>query len=572
MDETTVNRIFQQKLREFPPPGLMEGITAWNAAGQVGPIQVPSAGGSNSSFNVSPDLVTPPPTIVAAQPMNLDAPLPPHTETTKAQPAAAVVLHNAPEPEKNDRPAAAPVSTLPQLNALTKDTPCVLMHYVPGGELKDVATGMLIQPKSRTMHNKAMDDAAMRVELGRVLPGCEDMDPPIQPPGADDHLTLKGCHGWSMTWPKTQIRLGGRSTGATSIVRPRKAPTVLAATTSHHQKLLGASAPPQGKDVIAPQPPSAPPKGKAIASPPPSPPPPPQDVDMAANDDNIDMDDDAPVDVNAYLNTGADKDELYMPRVDEEPFHARDDQAGLARSTKQRLVFRGFSEETPPAADTQEPSVAFVFSPNTLQKTVDEQLAAAEDTAAKKKHRKRPNKNEDKAASQPAPRIHHQDDIVPARKDGLTRMHEAGKPILSPELIRLVSGPMLSLHEGILHLEELLLKEKDPNYPVFMVKVPRHVGFVTDAPADVFFIAYEDIFKLFHSRRLDYNLDRLFTLNLAMRIKRESTPYVTVADPYYMRDSQLVGSTTRARAKSYLQKFLLNNKRKDNILLPFFPE
>jgi hypothetical protein len=84
---------------------------------------------------------------------------------------------------------------------------------------------------------------------------------------------------------------------------------------------------------------------------------------MTTNDDNIDMDDDAPVDVDAYLNTGADKDESYMPRVDEEPFRSRNDQGGLAKSTKQHLVFRGFSEETPPAFDTQQPSVAFVFQP-----------------------------------------------------------------------------------------------------------------------------------------------------------------------------------------------------------------
>jgi hypothetical protein len=58
-----------------------------------------------------------------------------------------------------------------------------------------------------------------------------------------------------------------------------------------------------------------------------------------------------------------------------------------------------------------------------------------------------------------------------------------------------------------------------------------------------------------------------------MRIRRESTSFVAVADPYYMHASQLVeGLRTRAQEKSYLQKFLFDNKRKDNILLPFFPE
>jgi hypothetical protein len=58
-----------------------------------------------------------------------------------------------------------------------------------------------------------------------------------------------------------------------------------------------------------------------------------------------------------------------------------------------------------------------------------------------------------------------------------------------------------------------------------------------------------------------------------MKIKREKTPRVAIVDPYYMRDSQLVeGSGTRAMAMEYLQKFMLANKRKDTLLLPFFPE
>ena len=122
-------------------------------------------------------------------------------------------------------------------------------------------------------------------------------------------------------------------------------------------------------------------------------------------------------------------------------------------------------------------------------------------------------------------------------------------------------------------MEGLLLKDKNPNYPVLTVQVRKNVDFVAEAPADLFFIAFEDVFNLFHSRRLDYNLVRLYALNMAMKIKRDNTPYVAVADPYYMRDSQLVeGSRTRTMATEYLQRFMLNNKRKNNLLVPFFPE
>src|SRR4051812_24719081 len=112
------------------------------------------------------------------------------------------------------------------------------------------------------MHKNAMDDAVMRVRISRVLPGCDDMDPPFQPQGADKHKTLAEFHGWPLTWPKTQVRLMGHLsatsivrppprippvTGATSIVwPPPRKPPVIVATTSRHQQLLGVCGPSQG--------------------------------------------------------------------------------------------------------------------------------------------------------------------------------------------------------------------------------------------------------------------------------------------------------------------------------------
>ena len=96
---------------------------------------------------------------------------------------------------------------------------------------------------------------------------------------------------------------------------------------------------------------------------------------------------------------------------------------------------------------------------------------------------------------------------------------------------------MQYLHESVFTRERLLLEEEDPNYPVFTVQVPEDVDYLTVAPADLFLIAFEDIFNLFHTRRLEYNLVRLYALNLSMKMKRDNTPYIMVVDPYYMRDS-----------------------------------
>ncbi|KAK1652344.1 hypothetical protein QYE76_070149 [Lolium multiflorum] len=257
----------------------------------------------------------------------------------------------------------------------------------------------------------------------------------------------------------------GRSTGASSIIRQpivrrparRAAPPVVTATTSRHKKLLGAS---------TPQPPPAEPKGKAAAplSPIPSP-------------KEDDIDDDGPVDVDAYLNTGADIDDLYMVGADEEPFRARDEPAGPPKATKQRLVFSGFSEETPPAADTQDPTAANIFSPNTLLKKVNKQFEASGPLL-----RRSPVKDlvrTRRSPSQPPPTIRHRDSMVPPSKDGLTRMHEAGKPILGPELQHSL-GDMLPLQDSIQVLENILLKDKDPNYPVF--EMPTYVVYKGRVP------------------------------------------------------------------------------------------
>ena len=148
--------------------------------------------------------------------------------------------------------------------------PCILLHrLVPGGELKDCAQDIVVQPMSRDMHHSKMDEDVMRVRLITIVPEFRDVQPPIQPPGAEEDMVLKDWTGWMMKWPKTQIRLGTgllglrRTTGATSrppivrpsrprIVRPsskpaaitatQKEPTVVA-TSSRHQKLLGAPVP-----------------------------------------------------------------------------------------------------------------------------------------------------------------------------------------------------------------------------------------------------------------------------------------------------------------------------------------
>ena len=59
-----------------------------------------------------------------------------------------------------------------------------------------------------------MSPTVYRVQLVRVLRGCDDLLPPYQPPAADedDVMSLSACIGWSILWPEGQMRWGGGDT------------------------------------------------------------------------------------------------------------------------------------------------------------------------------------------------------------------------------------------------------------------------------------------------------------------------------------------------------------------------
>ena len=95
----------------------------------------------------------------------------------------------------------------------TADVPCTLLHFV-GCELVDVAKGRIVQPGNPMFHGNPMPPAVYRAEVVRVLPGCDELLPPIRPAGADedDVMTLSTCLSWPLVWLKSQIHLGARDT------------------------------------------------------------------------------------------------------------------------------------------------------------------------------------------------------------------------------------------------------------------------------------------------------------------------------------------------------------------------
>ena len=97
------------------------------------------------------------------------------------------------------------------------------------------------------------------------------------------------------------------------------------------------------------------------------------------------------------------------------------------------------------------------------------------------------------------------------------------------------------------------------------------MGFVEEVPGDVFFLRFEHIFDMFHMKRLDVSLVHLFALHLAYVVSRKKISKIAVADPFYMCESNLLGRESRRVATEYIEEFMVANKHKEIILLPYFP-
>ncbi|KAK1699493.1 hypothetical protein QYE76_016190 [Lolium multiflorum] len=129
---------------------------------------------------------------------------------------------------------------------------------------------------------------------------------------------------------------------------------------------------------------------------------------------------------------------------------------------------------------------------------------------------------------------------------------------------------MRSVHEAILMKEGLLLQDRNPSYPVLTAKVPTGFGFVTTYPADLMFIRYEDIFRLFHMQQLDRNLVRLVSLSMAHDITMENTSHIAIMDPFYMTPATT--QNEQAFLANYIKDFLVLNKDKQCFSIPYFRE
>ena len=151
--------------------------------------------------------------------------------------------------------------------------------------------------------------------------------------------------------------------------------------------------------------------------------------------------------------------------------------------------------------------------------------------------------------------------------------HQLAKSILPDWLVKKLSGDLLDLHELVIFMDTKLFQEKDPTYQVFIAKVPKGLGFLTEADdADLLFLRFDDIFRMFHMLPLHPSMVRLVALKLAHQIKMEDTPDIVIVDPYYMQEMFVNNPLGRKTATRYLKNLFLENGPKCTFLLPYLPE
>ncbi|KAK1666234.1 hypothetical protein QYE76_054393 [Lolium multiflorum] len=436
--------------------------------------------------------------------------------------------------------ACAGPSTLAELNALTAlSTPCTFLMRV-NDELKDVARGSILRPLDKKWHTRDMEDDVYRVEVDRALPGYEDLFPPNQPHGADDDspLNLASLKGWVLLWPKTLIRINTYSGSTASKDKHLAAPQVSVPPRQPAAPVV--IAPPQrpAAPVVSapPQQPAAP-----VVSAPPQQPAAPEAEEYEREDFQWDIPTSSQV-------------------VHED--------APASKYVCSKKLFD--SQETAEEENPEEVATAAVkkmLSPNTLRATA---TTAMDGPVVQPKKRKRPNKKDATAKEvvKSKDTVRHLDKLP----NNWRPLHHLGEPMLPEHVVKKLTPDMRSLHETVLHVENLLLKSKDPGYPLFVAKVPTGMNFVEKYPADLCFIRFNDIFSVFRMQMLHFSVVRLVALSLSSQIVKEGTPTIAIMDPFYMRESIICNAGDRAIATQQVEDFMLANIKKGGILIPYFPE
>ena len=193
-----------------------------------------------------------------------------------------------------------------------------------------------------------------------------------------------------------------------------------------------------------------------------------------------------------------------------------------------------------------------------------------DDLPVAKKHRKRAKKGNKVASMIQPPLQPRVADHIPIK--GAAKFHVPGDPILPKAALEGIDGDLRRLHDDVLSREKSLLVSTNPGYPLYVVNVPQQRLYIQTFPADKFFLRFDYLFDMFHMTKLDFTFVRLYALYMNYIIRREQISYISVVDPYFMHEGFLaVCPEHREYARNYIADFMVANKDKEAILLPYHP-
>ena len=75
---------------------------------------------------------------------------------------------------------------------------------------------------------------------------------------------------------------------------------------------------------------------------------------------------------------------------------------------------------------------------------------------------------------------------------------------------------------------------------------------------------------MLHLMRLDSNFVRLWALYMAQLVYNDNVKNVAVGDPYYMFEKLLNTADGYRAVRNYMESFMVDNKKKDTLLVPYF--
>ena len=152
-----------------------------------------------------------------------------------------------------------------------------------------------------------------------------------------------------------------------------------------------------------------------------------------------------------------------------------------------------------------------MLSPGALHRAAGEEIVALHNIVQEKVKKGRKRKPRSASQGAPPPTIAQDGPVDKPRMP----VHVAGTGMMNPQLLAVATPHMHHLHHACLYIEERRIRDKDESYNVFKVKVPEVPGFVTDVPADIFYVRHSDIYHMLQGIRLHDTLVRLYSLNAA---------------------------------------------------------